>query len=135
VAEPDAVVTDTHPLLFHYQGGARLGRRAARVFGAADRQLAIVYVPVVVIWECSLLSRIGRIDLGGSVESFFVDLFTNAAFQPLDLSPEQVYLADRIRPNDDPFDALICAAALSLELPLITRDAEIRASTITRTLW
>lgn len=130
-----SVVTDTHPLLLHAAGGARLGRRAARIFAAAERQQTLVYVPTVVIWECSLLSRVGRVDLGRSVEGFFNDLFSNPAYQPFDLTPDQVYLADSHRPNEDPFDALICAAASTLELPLITRDAEIRDSRVVKTLW
>jgi PIN domain nuclease of toxin-antitoxin system len=89
----------------------------------------------VVVWECALLARRQRVDLGGSVRSFFEDLFSNPAFQPLDLTPEQVYLAAEEQPNEDPFDALICAAARSLELPLVTRDEAIRASGLVKLLW
>ena len=45
-----------------------------------------------------------------------------------DLTLEQVYQADDLRFTRDPFDALICAAAQSLSLPLLTRDAPIRES-------
>ena len=48
---------------------------------------------------------------------------------------EQVYRADEARPNRDPFDALICAAARHLELPLLTRDGDIRASGLVRVIW
>lgn len=130
-----AVVTDTHPLLFHAAGGSRLGKRAARLFAAAEERSAIVYVPVPVIWECSLLARVGRIELRRPLEAFFGDLFSNPAYQPLDLTPAQVYVADRERPNDDPFDALICAAARSLDLPLVTRDGDIHASRLVNVLW
>jgi PIN domain nuclease of toxin-antitoxin system len=41
----------------------------------------------------------------------------------------------RTRINRDPFDALICAAALDLELPLITRDADIKGSGAVRVIW
>jgi PIN domain nuclease of toxin-antitoxin system len=89
VAEPAAVVTDTHPLLFHAAGGARLSKRAARLFQAAEERRAIVYVPVAVMWETSLLARVGRVELGRSVEEFFTDLFSNAAYQAFDLTPAQ----------------------------------------------
>jgi PIN domain nuclease of toxin-antitoxin system len=79
-----------------------------------------------VIWEVGLLARRGRIDLGTSLRDFFGALFSNTAFQPLDLTPQPAYLADEDRPNDDSFDALICAAARSLELPLISRDGTSR---------
>ena len=69
------------------------------------------------------------------VRQFFADLFTNPAYQPLDLTPDQIYLADEMRFNRDPFDALICAAARSVDLPLITRDGEIRGSGAVKVLW
>jgi PIN domain nuclease of toxin-antitoxin system len=135
MAEVEAAVTDTHPLLFHAAGGKRLGKRAARAFQAAERRSGLVYVPVAVMWECSLLARVGRVDLGQSVEGFFDDLFSNPAYQPVDLTPSQIYLADRGRPNDDPFDGLVCAAARHLDLPLVTRDVDIRDSGLVRVLW
>ena len=135
VADVTAAVVDTHPLLFHAAGGRRLGRRAAATFDAAERRAAVLYVPVAVIWECGLLAHVGRVDLKRSLEAFFDDLFSNPAYQPVELTLDQVYLADAFRPNDDPFDALVCAAARRLDLPLITRDAAIVESKLVRVLW
>src|SRR5207249_7242516 len=67
VADARAAVTDTHPLLFHAAGGRRLGRRAARLFAAAEARTALIYVPTAVMWETSLLSRVGRVDLRRSL--------------------------------------------------------------------
>ena len=135
VARDRAAVTDTHPLLLYSAGSSRLGRRAAALFAACERQEALVYVPAAVVWESSLLARAGRVSLRRSVRAFFEDLFSNPAFQPLDLSSEQVFLADQARPNADPFDALVCAAARSLDLPLITRESAIEASRLVRVAW
>ena len=135
MAETPAAVTDTHPLLFHAAGGARLGRKAAAHFAACERRDALLYVPAAVIWECALLARAGRVNLRRSVRSFFDDLFSNPAYQPYDLSAGQVLTAEEMRVNRDPFDALICAAARDLELPLVTRDADIRSSGLLRVVW
>ncbi len=124
----NALVSDTHAILYHAAGGRRLGRAAAAHFEACEEQTAILYVPAAVIWEITLLARAGKIDLGRSPQRFFDDLFSNPAYQPMDLTPEQIYLAEEIRPNEDPFDALICGAARSLDLPLLTRDAAIEDS-------
>jgi PIN domain nuclease of toxin-antitoxin system len=105
------------------------------VFDRCERQEAIVYVPTPVIWECGLLARAGRIDLGRSLRAFCDDLFSNPAYQPLDSTAEHVYAADELRFTRDPFDALVCAAALAMGLPLITRDAAITASGEVRTIW
>jgi PIN domain nuclease of toxin-antitoxin system len=40
-----------------------------------------------------------------------------------------------MRPKSDPFDALICAAARHLDLPLVTRDVEIEDSGFVRVVW
>jgi PIN domain nuclease of toxin-antitoxin system len=128
-------VTDTHPLLLHAAGGRGLGRSAAECFAACERREAIVYVPAAVLWEASLLARVGRVRLARRFRGFVEDLFSNAAYQPLGLDVEQVSLADETRPNDDPFDALICAAAGALGLPLVTRDRAIQDWGRVRTVW
>ena len=135
MADPAAAVTDTHPLLFHAAGGGRLGKKAADHFAACERREALLYVPAVVIWECALLTRAGRVNLRQSVRGFFEDLFSNPAYQPYDLTAEQVLMGEELRLNRDPFDVLICAAARDLELPLISRDGDIRSSGAVRVIW
>jgi PIN domain nuclease of toxin-antitoxin system len=135
VADLDAAVTDTHALLFHAAGSSRLGRRAAAHFDRAENRRAIVYVPVAVIWETALLTRAGRANLRRAPRDFFTALFSNPAYQPYDLTAAQVFDADELRINRDPFDALICAAAIDLELPLITRDSDLRGSGAVTVIW
>jgi PIN domain nuclease of toxin-antitoxin system len=135
VADPQAAVTDTHAIVFHAAGGGRLGPKAAAFFDRCERREAILYVPGAVIWECSLLARVARINLRRTVRTFFEDLFSNPSYQPLDVTPKHVFLADELRFNRDPFDALICAAARTAELPLITRDADIRGSGVVKVIW
>ena len=135
MADPESAVTDTHPLIFHAAGGGRLGPRAAAFFDRCERQNAVLYLPAAVMWECSLLARVARINLRRTARAFFDDLFSNPAYQPLDLTPEQVFLADELRFTRDPFDALIVSAAQTAGLPLLTRDAAIRESGVVRVIW
>jgi PIN domain nuclease of toxin-antitoxin system len=135
VASFPAAVTDTHPLIFHAAGTGVLGKRAAQLYEAAERQQALIYVPAGVVWEVSLLARAGRFNLRRPLGEFFADLFSNPSYQPLDLTPDDVYEADALRFNRDPFDALIVAAARRLDLPLVTRDGDIRASGAVKVIW
>jgi PIN domain nuclease of toxin-antitoxin system len=135
VTDLPGAVTDTHALLFHASATRALGRRAAAHFEACERQQALVYVPMAVVWEVSLLARASRVNLRRSVRDFFDDLFSSPAYHPIDLSAEQVYVADELRFTRDPFDALIVAAARSLDLPLLTRDSDIRTSGTVRVIW
>jgi PIN domain nuclease of toxin-antitoxin system len=135
VAEPSAAVSDTHPLVYHAAGGGRLGKRAARFFARCERREAILYVPAAVVWECSLLARVGRVDFGRTLRAFFDDLFSNPAYQPLALTAEHVLAADELGFTRDPFDALIVAIARSAGLPLVTRDAGIHESRAVEVVW
>jgi PIN domain nuclease of toxin-antitoxin system len=135
VADLPAAVTDTHALIFHAQASRALGRRAAALFDACEQQRALIYIPMAVIWEMTLLARASRINLRRPVRDFFADLFSNPAYHAIDLTPDQLYLADELRFTRDPFDALIVAAARTLELPLLTRDSTIGASGAVRVVW
>jgi len=128
-------VTDTHALLFHAVQPAKLGRRAAAHFASCERQQALTYVPVAVVWEVAFLARAGRGDLRRSARGFFADLFSNPSYQPYEMSMEQAFIAAEIGAGRDPFDALITAAAIDLDLPLITRDESIVLSKRVKTLW
>ena len=133
--EPDAAVADTHSLIYHAAGGRRLGPRAARLFERCEAGAGILYIPVVVMWECSLLVRAGKVRIRQGVSDFFEDLFSNPSYQPLDVTPDHVYAAAALPFTRDPFDALIVAAARALDVPLITRDAAIQASGSVKTMW
>ena len=135
VADLHAVVTDTHPLVFYAAGGGKLSPRARSIFEAADERRTIIYVPAAVIWEVGMLARLVRINLHRPVRAFFADLFSNPAFQPHPLDAGQVFDADELRFTRDPFDALVAAAARDLSLPLVTRDATIRASGAVTIAW
>lgn len=137
MADLDAAVADTHAVLYYAGASRRLGRRAAALFARAEEGNAIVYVPAAVVWEVSLLARAGRFNLRRSARDFFDDLFSNPAYQPHDLTLAQVLDADELHGtvNRDPFDALICAAARSLSLPLMTRDTEIERSGVVKIVW
>ena len=128
-------VTDTHPLIYYSGGGRGLSRRAASFFERCEQQQAVLYIPAAVVWECALLARAARVNLRRTPRAFFDDLFSNPAFHPLDLTPDQIFLADEVRIGRDPLDSLICAAARSLDLPLITRDGTIQESGAVRVLW
>jgi PIN domain nuclease of toxin-antitoxin system len=135
VADVAAAVADTHALLFHAAGGRGLGPKATSMFERCERQQAIVYVPAIVMWEVSLLARVSRVNLRRTVRGFFDDLFSNPSYQPLDMASEQIFIGDELRFSRDPFDLLICAAALTLDVPLITRDADIRRAGVVRVIW
>ena len=135
MADYPAAVADTHALLFHAGASPKLGKRAAAHFTLCERQQALLYVPTGVVWEISVLTRAGRFNLRRSLGQFLTDLFSNPAYQEYPLTLDQVIDADGLRFNRDPFDALIVAAARSLDLPLLTRDKDIGRSGAADVIW
>jgi len=134
VAE-SAAVTDTHALLFHASGGRRLGAVGRVLFADAEARRALIYVPAAVVWEVTVLAHRGRVNLRRPAREFFGDLFSNPSYQPHSLEVAQVLDAGELTLLHDPFDALICAAALDLSLPLITRDEAIVGAKHVKTVW
>lgn len=135
MANLEAAVSDTHALLYFAGASARLGRHAAAIFARAEARKAVIYIPAGVIWEVSLLARAGRFNLRRPPREFFGDLFSNPAYQPYNLDANQMFDAGEISLNRDPFDALICAAARTLSLPLLTHDIEIERSGVVKVVW
>lgn len=135
MAELLAAVTDTHALIYHSTGERRLGPVGRRLFQRAEERQAVIHVPAAVIWEMAFLARSRRVDLHRSVRAFFDDLFSNPSFHPHDLDARQVLAAADWLQFRDPFDALICASAADLSLPLVTRDTAIEDSGLVKTVW
>jgi PIN domain nuclease of toxin-antitoxin system len=135
VSDDASAVTDTHALLFHAARSRRLGPRARLLFEKAEQRQGLIYVPAAVMWEVTLLARRNKVNLHRPVGDFFGDLFSNPSFQPHALDLAQVLQADDLNLRHDPFDALICAAALDLGLSLISRDVAIAESGLVRTIW
>ena len=64
-------VTDTHPLVWYLSGQRRkLSKKALRIFQDATDQLALVYVPIVVVWEVAILLKAGRIQFRETFEQW-----------------------------------------------------------------
>jgi PIN domain nuclease of toxin-antitoxin system len=64
------LVTDTHALVWYVSGEhRRLSRRAHAVFRQAEEGRSTVIIPTVVLFELTLLERIGRIRVAATKEA------------------------------------------------------------------
>jgi PIN domain nuclease of toxin-antitoxin system len=131
-------VTDTHPLIWHLTGDARLTADARRVFAGADLGMHRVWVPGIVLIEMVYLTEKGIVPqsmleraltlLDTPDGSYAVPALDQAVARsmlqqvPWKMIPE---LADRI----------IVASALVLGLPLISKDERIRISGLVPFIW
>lgn len=111
------LLLDTHIYLWWLLDSPQMPDNAAE---AITRPATIVCVSAASIWEASIKSSLGRLDLDG------VDLVAEVAangFSELGVSGAHGWLAGRLpRHHRDPFDRLLVAQAGHEQLILVTED-------------
>jgi PIN domain nuclease of toxin-antitoxin system len=128
-------VADTHPLIWHAQAKtARLGKRARRLFEAAEQGRTLIHVPTIVLWEITLLTLKGKLLFTMRFDQWCRKLHAAPGFEIHALVWEDIDEA-RSMPFPDPFDSVIVATAAVLDVPLITKDPEISRSGRIETIW
>lgn len=131
-------VTDTRPLIRYATGKFdQIGRKALKVFQGADNEEGdrLVRVPTVCLAESFALIQAGRIELKAPFEHWVQELSRNRSFIISDLTSEIVVQASKLLQIKDPFDKLIAATAICLDLPLITQDDKIIKANVVEILW
>lgn len=131
-----AIVTDTHALLWHLNGHPKLSPAARLAMETAEAAGAPIYVPSIVVVELRYLVEKGTITEAdyGTVITTPKAPTTATTVAPLDMdAADALSLIPRAIVPDMP-DRIFAATALYLGLPLVTRDARIRASNMT-VIW
>lgn len=123
-------VADTHAWIYYLLD--ILPKKADEAFKNAERGEAIMYVPTIVLAERIYLAERGRISL--NYDELFSRFGIAGNFVDVPLTLEIVREATRV-PLRELHDRLIVATAKLLGAVLITKDKEIRASGLVRTLW
>jgi PIN domain nuclease of toxin-antitoxin system len=128
------IVLDTHAWIWWLSSPERLSATARDA--AADA--AALSVSTLSVWELATLERRGRIALDRDVRDWVRRALSDdrvvAVAPGVDVAVAAARLDSRAFPGD-PADRLIYATAQSLEAPLITRDARLRAFDPTGTIW
>ena len=128
------ILLDTHVLVWTVTDSKRLSRAAVREIERARRRDGVA-ISAITLWELALLFARGRIRSYGSVESSVRMFCEGVNVRPITL--EIATLATQF-PSDypgDPVDRLIGATARAEGLTLITRDENIRKTSLIKTVW
>ncbi|MEG3889309.1 MULTISPECIES: type II toxin-antitoxin system VapC family toxin [unclassified Microcoleus] len=132
-----SVVADTHTLIWYIFELPRLSPAALIALEQAVNEGNFIYFSAISIVEIAYLIERGR--LAGEVLTRVLnaadDPNVGILLAPLDRNiSATIQQIDRATVPDMP-DRIIAATALSLSLPLVTRDAKIQALTTIQTIW
>ena len=123
---------DTHVVIWAAEGDGRLGASAGELLRSLKAGEAVL--SDITLLEIAMLAKKGRIELSVSAEEYLRAIQRN--YPLLTITSEIASLAvDLNPPQGDPFDRIIVASAMHHELPLLTRDKNISASGLVRTVW
>ena len=123
---------DTHAVIWAAEGDERLGASAGELLRSLKAGEAVL--SDITLFEIAMLTKKGRIILSVPVEEYLRAIQRN--YPLLTITSEIASLAvDLDLPQGDPFDRTIVASAIYHKLPLLTRDKNISASGLVRTVW
>lgn len=129
-------VTDTHPIIwFTLNKHSALSEKALTAFESAAEGKSFIYIPAVVLWEVAILEQKQRIELHKGFWFWCEQLLKTKGFGIAPLEPEIIALGTGYKINGDPFDEMITAFAVHLDLPLLTKDFSITELGFAETYW
>ena len=130
------ILLDTHALLWLALSPARLSRQATAAIrkSVASGGLGVASIS---LWEVAMLVALGRVAPRGAPDAWIADLIDRTGVIVKDLTPTVAVLSTQFPPDfsRDPADRLIGATARAEGLPLVTRDRQMQASPLLKTIW
>jgi len=129
-------VTDTHALIFFATGDLkRMSPSGERIFRRAQGGRDRVHVPTICFFELALLLERGRVRSQMSFDEWYAMVAEHPGLPVEPLTWDDVCEARGLAALIDPFDRLIAATAVRLDVPLVTADERIQSSGLVETVW
>jgi PIN domain nuclease of toxin-antitoxin system len=126
------LLLDTHAFLWFVQSDAALSANALSAICAPANDILL---SVASIWELSIKSGQGKIDLGSSIDLFIPRELNANLIDVLPIELKHLYLAGALPLHHrDPFDRLPVAQSLTETIPIVSRDTALDAYGVNR-LW
>ncbi|MDJ1168006.1 type II toxin-antitoxin system VapC family toxin [Roseofilum sp. BLCC_M154] len=132
-----AVVADTHTIIWYLRDHTRLSPAAMNALDTVSTGGDLIYVSAISVVEVGYLVERYRLpeEAFGQLINALSDSGTGLEIAPLNLITAQTLRQIPRNLVPDMPDRIIAATALCLNLPLVTRDAQIQALTNIQTIW
>ena len=114
------LLLDTHAFLWWLEGNGRLPPYARERIADVETR---VYVSAASAWEICIKVRLGKLPGAAAVAEDVSSCVRHQAFTPLDISMTHAQRAAHLPgTHRDPFDRMLVAQALSLDIPIVSNE-------------
>jgi PIN domain nuclease of toxin-antitoxin system len=126
------VLLDTHTLLWAKISPASLSHQVAEIM--AD-PLNVIFVSAASAWEIATKVRLGKLPGAASLERDFLVIIEDSGYTLVSIDADNALRAGRLTAaHGDPFDRMIAAQALAMDIPILSADTKLDAFGVRR-LW
>jgi PIN domain nuclease of toxin-antitoxin system len=126
------VLLDTHALLWAILNPGRLSRQAAFVIAASENE---IFVSAASAWEIATKVRLGKMRDSQALEARFLEAIDEAGFSLLSIDARTALRAARlVGSHRDPFDRILAAHAVSMDIPIVSTDEKLDMFSVRR-IW
>ena len=114
------VLLDTCTVIWATLSPSSLSREAREVIADEGN---VILVSAASAWEIATKVRLGKLPGAEKLERDYLDVMEDAGYILLDIDTESALRAGRlVAEHRDPFDRMIAAQALGLDIPVLSTD-------------
>ena len=126
-------VLDTHSLYWYWRDPPRLGAAADAAFRTIERREALGLVPAIVVAELHFLTSKQGTPLSLATILGLIDRSPSLRLEAL--ARRHLVALDSLGDIPEMHDRLIAAVAVVHDAAVVTRDPDIHANTLVRSVW
>lgn len=132
-----SVIADTHTIIWYFSNHSKLSNTANTVLNKTIAEGGSILVSAISLIEIIYLIEKGRLPSKAlaSLQDALQDSKTAIELIPIDLNIAAAMSQIKREIVPDMPDRIIAATALSLNLPLVTRDSKIQQAANIQTIW
>jgi PIN domain nuclease of toxin-antitoxin system len=126
-------VADTHALYWYLINSPKLGANANNAFDEADNGQALIYIPSIALAELYFLNKKQAIKIDFAAK--YKQLEQSGQFILTPFEASDVLDFDKDSAVKEIHDRIIAGVSRRLNAPLLTKDQNITASNVVKTIW
>jgi PIN domain nuclease of toxin-antitoxin system len=114
------VMLDTCTVIWATLSPSSLSREAREIIADEGN---VIHVSAASAWEIATKVRLGKLPGAEKLEREYLDVMEDAGYILLDIDTESALRAGRlVAEHRDPFDRMIAAQALGMDIPVLSTD-------------